>query len=88
MTSIYRLQPLAAALLALGLTACAVAPNKSDTHAHGATGSTDMQSMCEHHRKMMAGKPPAEQQALMQERMKSMSPEMRQRMQAMHEQCK
>jgi len=40
------------------------------------------------HKKMMSGKPSAEQQAMMQEHMKSMTPEMRQRMQAMHDQCK
>jgi hypothetical protein len=51
-------------------------------------GAMDTQSHCEMHRKMMAGKPPAQQQAMMQEHMKSMAPEMRQRMQAMHEQCK
>ncbi len=50
--------------------------------------SMDMQSHCEMHKKMMSGKPSAERQAMMQEHMKSMTPEMRQKMQAMHEQCK
>jgi hypothetical protein len=81
----------ASALLALGLTGCAAGAHMRDTRASGATGamgSMDMQSMCEQHRRMMAGRPPAEQQAMLQEQMKSMAPEMRQRMQAMHEQCK
>lgn len=51
-------------------------------------GQMDMQAMCEKHKGMMAGKSPAEQQAMMNEHMKSMSPEMRTRMQAMHEKCK
>ena len=48
----------------------------------------DMQSMCDMHKKEMSGKSPAERQAHMDEHMKSMPPEMRQRMQAMHEQCR
>lgn len=47
----------------------------------------DMQAMCEMHRASMAGKSPAQRQAMMQEFMKSAAPEMRGRMQAMHEQC-
>ena len=75
-------------LFADALAGCAAAPAKSDDHAHAEMGSMDMQSHCEMHKKMMSGKSSAEQQAMMQEHMKSMSPEMRQRMQAMHEQCK
>ena len=51
-------------------------------------GQMDMQTMCERHKGMMAGKSSVEQQAMMNEHMKSMSPEMRTRMQAMHEKCK
>ena len=51
-------------------------------------GQMDMQAMCEMHKGMMAGKSTAEQQAMMSGHMKSMSPEMRTRMQAMHEKCK
>jgi hypothetical protein len=51
-------------------------------------GAMNMQAHCEMHKKMMTGKPTAEQQAMMQEHMKSMTAEMRQKMQAMHEQCK
>lgn len=51
-------------------------------------GQMDMQAMCEMHKGMMAGKSTAEQQTMMNEHMKSMSPEMRTRMQAMHEKCK
>lgn len=50
-------------------------------------GQMDMQAMCEKHRAMMAGKSTAEQQAMMNEHMKSMSPEMRTRMKTMHEKC-
>lgn len=35
-------------------------------------GTKDMQAMCEMHKKMMSGKPPAEQQARMQEHLKSL----------------
>ncbi len=51
-------------------------------------GQMDMQAMCDRHKGMMAGKSPAEQQAMMADHMKSMSPEMRTRMQAMYEKCK
>ena len=50
-------------------------------------GQMDMQAMCEKHKAMMAGKSTAEQQSMMNEHMKSMSPEMRTRMQAMHAKC-
>ena len=50
-------------------------------------GHMDMQAMCEKHKAMMAGKSTAEQQTMMNEHMKSMSPEMRTRMQTMHEKC-
>jgi len=51
-------------------------------------GQMDMQAMCEKHKGMMAGKSTAEQQTMMADHMKSMSPEMRTRMQAMHDKCK
>lgn len=79
--------PIASALLAVGLAGC-VASAKSDDHAHATMGAKDMQSHCEMHKKMMSGKPSAEQQTMMEKHMTSMTPEMRQRMQAMHEQCK
>jgi hypothetical protein len=47
----------------------------------------DMAAMCDMHKKEMAGKTAAQQQAIMQEHMKSMPPEMRQRMQEMHARC-
>jgi len=83
-----RLVPLAAVVLVAGLTGCAAARTGSGDHAHSSMGAMDMQAHCEMHKKMMSGKPSAEQQAMMQEHMKSMTPEMRQRMQAMHDQCK
>ena len=50
-------------------------------------GQMDMAGMCEKHNAMMAGKSKAEQQTMMNEHMKSMSPEMQTRMKAMHEKC-
>ncbi len=89
MKLISRVAPLvSSALLVVVLTGCAAASQKSDAHAHVDMGAMDMQTMCERHKQMMSGKPSAEQQAMMQEHMKSMTPEMRQRMQAMHEKCK
>ena len=88
MKLISRVVPLiASALLAVGLAGCA-ASAKSDDHAHATMGAKDMQSHCEMHKKMMSGKASAEQQTMMEKHMTSMTPEMRQRMQAMHEQCK
>jgi Spy/CpxP family protein refolding chaperone len=88
MKLIPRAIPLAASvLLAAALGGCA-ATAKSDAHDHASAEATDSKSQCEMHGKMMRGKPAAEQQAMMQERMKSMSPEMRQKMQAMHERCR
>lgn len=51
-------------------------------------GQMDMKAMCDKHKGMMAGKSTAEQQAMMDDHMKSMSPEMRTGMQAMHDKCK
>ena len=76
------------ALFMAALAGCAAAPAKEDAHSHAGMGAMDMQSMCEMHKKMMSGTPPAERQAMMQEHMKSMTPEMQQKMHAMHEQCK
>ena len=51
-------------------------------------GQMEPQAMCDRHKSMMAGKSAAEQQAMMNDHMKSMTPEMRTRMQAMYEKCK
>jgi len=89
MKLISRLVPLiTSALLAVGLAGCTAAPPKTDARSHADMNGMDMQSNCEMHKKMMSGKSSAEQQDMMQEHMKSMTPEMRQRMQRMHEQCK
>ena len=48
----------------------------------------DMKAMCDMHKKMMSGKTPEEQKAMMNERMKSMSSEMMKKHMAMMEQCK
>ena len=87
-----KLLTLSGALLIAGLiSGCATgtASQGSMGNMSGMSGSQmDMQAMCEKHKGMMAGKSTAEQQAMMNEHMKSMSPEMRTRMQAMHEKCK
>lgn len=89
MKLIPRVSPLvSSALLAGALVGCAVAPRMGSHHAHATTGAMDVQAHCEMHKKKMGSQPSAEQQAMMQEHLKSMPPEMRQRMQAIHEQCK
>jgi hypothetical protein len=55
---------------------------------HSHASQMDMQSMCNMHKQMMAGKTAGEQQALMEEHMESMTPEARQRMESMMAQCK
>lgn len=72
--------------LAAALAGCAM-PGHHGPMDHGSSHDMDMAGMCNMHNKEMAGKTAAEQQALMQEHMKSMSPEMRQRMQEMHARC-
>ena len=81
------------AFLLAGLVGgCATGASTSKSMGGGMSGmgagQMDMQAMCEKHKAMMAGKPSAEQQAMMSEHMKSMSPEMRTRVQKMHETCK
>ena len=73
--------------LAAALAGCAM-PGHHRHMDHGSSHDMDMAAMCDMHKKEMAGKTAAEQQALMQEHMKSMSPEMRQRMQEMHASCR
>jgi hypothetical protein len=80
-----------ALLLAALIGGCATGASNSGSMGGmgGMTGGQmDMQAMCEMHKGMMAGKSTAEQQTMLNEHMKSMSPEMRARMQAMHEKCK
>jgi hypothetical protein len=55
----------------------------------GQGGQMDMKSMCEMHERMKNAGTPAERSAMMNERMKNMSPEMKQRhMEMMQRQCK
>lgn len=54
----------------------------------GAGGQMDMKSMCEMHNKMMSSKTPAERTAMMDDHMKNMSPEARQKHMEMMQQCK
>lgn len=81
------LAPAAVSLLLAGVLAGCAMPGRHGHMDHHASQAMDMKAMCDMHRKEMAGKTAAEQQALMQEHLKSMSPEMRQRMQTMHAQC-
>ena len=82
---------LTGALLLAGLIGgCATGTSSPSSMGNmsGMSGSQmDMQAMCEKHKGMMAGKSPAEQQAMMSDHMKSMPPEMQTRMKAMHEKC-
>lgn len=68
------------------LAGCANAPSSvASEHRHSAMG--DPQAMCGMHKREMAGKTAEQRQAMMNEHMKAMTPEMRERMQKMHEQC-
>lgn len=78
--------PFVSLLLATALAGCAL-PGQHGHMEHHASQAADSKSMCDMHRSEMAGKTAAEQQALMQEHMKSMPPEMRHRMQEMHARC-
>ena len=82
----------AACALAGLVGGCATGASTSGSVGAGMSGmgagQMEMQAMCEKHKGMMAGKSTVEQQAMMSEHMKSMSPEMRTRMQKMHETCK
>ena len=54
----------------------------------GADGQMDMKSMCKMHNNMMSSKTPEQQRAMMDDHMKSMSPEARQKHMEMMQQCK
>jgi hypothetical protein len=81
---------LTGALLTIALAGCATPGSPGHSHtASGAQGDMkDMQAMCDMHRQRMAGRSAAEQKTMMEEHMKSMSPEMQQRMRTMLEQCR
>ena len=83
-----KLLAVSGAFLVAGLIGgCATGPSTSGSMGGMGAGQMDMQAMCEKHKSMMAGKSAAEQQAMMNEHMKSMSPEMQTHMKAMHEKC-
>jgi hypothetical protein len=95
MSSTRSLLLLSGSLLLLSglLTGCATETHMPQHHeggamTHGHDAMMDMRSMCDMHKQMMSGKTAAEQQAIMDEHAKSMTPEMRQRMRSMMEQCK
>ncbi|TWI45824.1 hypothetical protein IP92_03254 [Pseudoduganella flava] len=80
--------PLAAVLLA----GCAGMADTSGLSAAGTQGGgapdEGRQPMCAQHREIMSAKTPAERQALMEEHMKGMTPEMRdRRMEMMRQRC-
>ena len=88
-----------AVLVPLLLAGCAAPGGHGQRHSQdAATGAysgmggpqagMDMQSMCETHKKMMAGKSPAERQSMMEEQKKSMSPGMRKQAEEMMANCK
>lgn len=80
---------LSGAVLFAGLVGgCATGASTSGSMGGMSGGQMDMQAMCEMHKGMMAGKSSTEQQAMMNEHMKSKPPEMQTRMRAMHEKCK
>jgi hypothetical protein len=55
----------------------------------GMMGNMDMKSMCEMHDRMMNAKTPEERSAMMNEHMKNMPPEMRERqIEMMRQQCR
>ena len=92
MTTNSKLLAVSGAFLVAGLIGgCATGASTSGSMGGGmggmGAGQMDMQAMCEKHKSMMAGKSTAEQQAMMNEHMKSMSPEMQTRMKTMHEKC-
>jgi hypothetical protein len=78
-----RLSAATAAVFAGLLSGCVTARQE-----HQAGGMTDPKAMCEMHKKMMGTNTAAEQQRMMEEHMKAMTPEMRKHMQMMQEQCK
>ncbi len=71
----------------VGGCAMGISSSSSMEDKMGMSGQMDMQTVCEKHKAMMAGKSTVEQQTMMNEHMKSMSPEMRTGMQAMHAKC-
>lgn len=90
-------------IMLAGILAACESPNKVGTTANvdhqahqrgaasspGQMGMMDMKSMCAMHHSMIAKKTPEEREAMMNEHMKSMSPEMRrQHMAMMDEKCK
>jgi hypothetical protein len=83
------------------LAGCLAAPVERHKHRHPASahaappgalkerGERDMAAMCQMHREMMGAKNGEERRAMMQERMKGMSPEMMQKHMAMlQEHCR
>jgi hypothetical protein len=61
----------------------------SSGDSSGQMGMMDMKSMCDMHDKMMSAKTYEERQAIMDERMKNMSPQMRQdQLQMMQNKCR
>lgn len=79
----------APAVVALALAGCAT-PRQDHSHggASAGPGGNGMHAMCEMHKKDMAGRSDADRSAMMEERMRSMSPEKRKQMQEMMANCR
>jgi hypothetical protein len=81
-----RVFALVAAAVASGfllVSGCTTPTTTPDDYAN-----MDPKAMCDKHKKMMGSMTPEQQRAMMDEHMKTMSPEMRARMQEMHASCK
>lgn len=92
---LHRMMPVVVAGI---LSACASHHPQSGTSASSMSknrdsadmmGGMDMKAMCDNHKNMMNARTPAERDAMMDQHMKSMSPEMRQKhMSMMDARCK
>lgn len=97
-----RMRLAAIPILLAALTGCAAFSgegrhaNQTTTGAYDGRGGMqsqqgmmmDMQAMCDMHKQQMVGKSSQERQAMTDEHMRSMPPEMRNRMQSMMRQCR
>jgi hypothetical protein len=81
-----KVSALVAATAASGLLLVSGCATRSAGHED--YSNMDPKAMCEMHKQMMGSKTPEQQRAMMHEHMKTMSPEMRARMQEMHANCK
>ncbi|PWF47790.1 hypothetical protein [Massilia glaciei] len=81
-------QPAAMAPGATGSSGATGASGSSGGGMGMGRGMMEMKAMCDMHKNMMSAKTPEERQAMMDERFKSMSPEMRKKHMEMMQACK